>query len=326
MMADDNVKFQKDSFPSSVPPDTNFRTTVSTEVGNTDAEIQHVFIDDKSGNAPTFGLPSDAATETKQDDIITELQTVYIDDSMLTIAAGERVLLSRLAGTVNKFGENAASLKDVAEVVWNDGGLTYPFPAAATITDIKQVADQEAMRGQNIEVQGLDVNWDLVVQTKALDASDTSTKATLGTALRRIFRMKVLANVVTDQDVVAMDTGAGVAVFARADAGDNQTLMAIYTVPNGMTAYMTNYYADYTRTVALDPTSVEYKLWSADRDNSYEFQLKHEKGTPQGAPGFQHNFRPYYKFTEKTDIKITAKPDAKDGHIHAGFDLILVTN
>jgi hypothetical protein len=105
--------------------------------------------------------------------------------------------------------------------------------------------------------------------------------------------------------------------------------MAIYTIPNGKTAYMTQYYADNVPTASKQPDSVEFILWMADRDAGYEFQVKHERAIPLGGNGFTHEFKPPLKITQKTDIKISAEVEGgpgDDGHPHAGFDLILVDN
>jgi hypothetical protein len=241
-------------------------------------------------------------------------------DFMLEVAKGN------IAGhsVVNKFGHNPVVTNSTTEDIW-DGGGTYSFPATADITHVRQVVDQAAMQSQNIEVQGLDTNWDLTVQTVTLDAANTTTPVALTTALRRVFRMKVMANVVADQDIELRNVGGGT-TYAIIGAGNNQTLMAIYTVPNGKTAYIVSFYADSVKTSVQNPDSVEFQLWFADRDNGYEFQLKNQSGLPDGAGELQHFFKPYYKATQKTDIKLTATPEGKNVHVNGGFDIILVDN
>ena len=239
-------------------------------------------------------------------------------DLMLDISAG----LVSGKSTVNKFGENISIADGTTEDVW-DGGGTYSFPATADITHISQAVDQSTMRNQTVEVQGLDTNWDLTVQNVVLSATLTTTAVALTTPLRRVFRMKVLANVVTTQAVNLKNTGGGT-TYATIQAGNNQTLMAIYTVPNGKTAYMTSYYCDTTESTGKEPKSTEFKLWVNDNTNGYQFQLKHEKSISKAASGFQHEFRPYFKINGKCDIRISAEPNDEDAHVHAGFDLILV--
>ena len=247
-----------------------------------------------------------------------------IRDHFLEIASGSIQGMS----CVNKFGANPDITAGTTEDCWDFGG-TYTFPATADITHISQDSDQVGTDGgATIQVQGLDVNWDLVIQTADLDGANTTTPVALTTPLRRVFRMKVHANVVLAEDIRVKNAG-GTATYAMVQAGNNQTLMAIYTVPNGKTAYMTQYYADNVPTESKKPDSVEFKLWVADRDNGYEFQLKHERAIPIAGAGVIQPFFPYLKITQKSDIKIAAEVVGgvgDDGHPHAGFDLILVDN
>jgi len=182
---------------------------------------------------------------------------------------------------INKFGSNANSAQNTIEDVW-DGGGTYPWATSATITHVSQSVNDATMLGETIEVQGLNDSWDLVLQTVTLDGTDTTTLQALTTPLRRVFRVKVLADVVAAENVVVTNA-AGSTTYAQIIAGNNQTLMALYTVPRNCTAYITSYYYGYVRTVALDPTSVEFGLWVADRGNGYEFQIKNQKGLPHGS-------------------------------------------
>ena len=252
-------------------------------------------------------------------------------DPALALANSDPLLIARGLVTgfsqVNKFGANPDSAVNATEDVW-DGGGTYVFPATADMTYLRQAVDQAAMRGATIEVQGLDTNWALVVQNVLLDATNTTTPVELGTALKRAFRMKVLANVVATQNIELRNVGGGT-TYALIRAGFNQTLMSIYTIPAGKTAYMTQYYADNTPTTTRHPDAVKINLWMADRAAGYEFQIKHQRGIPLQGVGFNHPFLPPLKITEKTDIKITASivgAVGEDGNPHAGFDLILVDN
>ncbi len=245
------------------------------------------------------------------------IQHVF-NDQYLAIAAGQVTGMA----VVNKFGSNGSIADAGTEEVW-DGSGSYTFPSTADITHISQATDQAAMQGGTIEVQGLDTNWTLTTQSKNLDASDTTTAVALDTALKRVFRMKVLEDVVTDQDISAHNSG-DTTTYATITAGNNQTLMAIYTVPASKTAYMTRYWGDTIPSTGKDPDSTQFKLWTADRDNSYEFQLKHARAIAKAAPGLENPFKPYFSIPAKTDIKITASPVGEAAMVFAGFDLILV--
>ena len=227
---------------------------------------------------------------------------------------------------INKFGGSPEVAADTKEDVW-DGAGSYTYATTAAITHIRAGVDSATTQGATIEVQGLDADWNLVVQTKDLDGTDSTTEVALDTPLIRVFRMKVLENAVMDQDIWAGDddfvVGAASAIILT---GNNQTLMALYTIPAGYTGFMTSYYASVVDTTNKTPTSTEIGLWAADRARGYEFQLKHQIGVAQGSGGFQHTFTPQIKFSERTDVKITALPVDEPAHVHAGFDIILVEN
>ncbi len=241
-------------------------------------------------------------------------------DLMLEISRGN---MSGMC-CISKFGGNTSVADGTDEDIW-DGGGDYSYPATALMTSMSQTTDQATMRGGIIELQGLDADWNVITQTKALDASDTTTVITLDTPMIRVFRMKVLANVVLTATVRCHNAGETVD-YAIMGIGNNQTLMALYTVPNGKTAYMTSYYGDTVESTGKEPKSVEFAMFMADRDNGYEFQLKHSKGIPKAGAGFQHFFKPYLKINQKTDIRMNAAATAEDAHVHSGFDLILIDN
>jgi len=241
-----------------------------------------------------------------------------IDDRLL-IPMGAYLGIS----CINKFGENHDVATDSTETIW-EGSNLYPFPATALMVSVSQKADQAAMQGEVIEIQGLDANWDAVTQNATLNAADTSTPVTLTTPLIRVHRARVLADVVTDQ-IVSVHNAANNADYAIITAGENQTTMAIYTVPNGKTAYLTNYYSHHHPATNQNPTSLDVKLYGADRFNVWAGQLKHTVGVPTGGQ-FQHDFNPYVQFLQRTDIYMTATTVGKAAHVSAGFDLILVDN
>ena len=226
---------------------------------------------------------------------------------------------------INKFGRNTDCAAGALEEVW-DGSVVYTWSTTADITHVRSAVDSAITQGAVIEVQGLDTNWVAVTQTKALDGTNSTTEVELDTPLRRVFRMKVLDDTVMDEDIWAGDddflVAAAKAIIA---AGNNQTLMAMYTVPADKVAYVTQYWAHHNPTSGQTFTSNPIKLWARDNANGYAKQLKHIVGVPEDG-GFVHPFAPYLKLTEKTDIFLTATPTAASADVSAGFDLILTND
>ncbi len=243
-------------------------------------------------------------------------------DFMLEVAKGN------ITGTtgVNKFGRNSAVASGGTEEIW-DGSAAYVWPATALMTKISQTTDQAAMHGGDVMIEGLDASWDFVTQTATLNGADSITPVTLATPLIRCFRMEVQENVVTTSPI-RVHNDAESQDYAIIDTGNNQTLMAIYTVPNGKTAYMTSFYAS-VQLGGGAPTDLDMKLWARDNDNSYAKKLKHVLGLNPNVDANnqnQHNFAPYKKFTQKTDIFVTGTTVGTSVDVSAGFDLIVVDN
>jgi len=253
-------------------------------------------------------------------DRITPTNSHAGDDLMIAMAMGWIPTI----GTVNKFGENNNISKDTREDI-NDIGGTYVYPTTAIITHVYQTTDQSALRGAIVELQGLDSNWDLTVQTKALDVTNTTTLIALDTPLIRIFRIKILANVVATSNVNASNA-AGTTRYAVVTTGNNQTLMAQYSIPRGYTALLTHYHTTMTLGLGKEPKGMNVRLWVADRVNGYEFQLKHSLGVQKGASGEDYWFKPYMKVNEKHDIKFDAYVYDNPGVVSVAFDMALIKN
>ena len=222
---------------------------------------------------------------------------------------------------VNKFGENPLIPIDTEYPIW-DGIVDYPYPdiTNADITHIRQTTDQIAMRGQTIEVTGLNIVKDEVIQTITLDATNTTTPVVLITPLVRIARKKVLANVVTDQNIESTNA-AGTIVYSIIQAGNNQTLMALYTIPRNKVGLLTIFHATVVDATNKTPTATEIKLWTADRFNGYEFQLKNASGIPLSGTMAPVEYDPYQVIPQVTDIKLTAKPLGEPAHVFGRFSI-----
>jgi len=279
-----------------------------------------------AGTASNYG---DFSTDTSDDATATSLASAITND--IRVGTIGKCSATATTDTVTVVTNVIGTPGNATTLVSSDGatlavsGATFSGGIFAAITKLSQTTNQAALVGANIEVQGLDLNWDMVTQVVALNGSDTTTAVDLTTPLARVFRMKVLANVVADSPIRAHNTAENVD-YAVIGIGNNQTLMAIYTVPDGYTALMSSYYCDVIESTGKEPKSTAFSLSVADRYNGYEFQLKHRKGISKAASGFQHFFETPLRIGQRTDIKISALPNDENANAHAGFNLILVKN
>ena len=250
-------------------------------------------------------------------------------ESGLAIAEG----LVKNTSFIHKFGE-AADIdtgNDFADI-WDGCGplesgkiANYTF---STTNDIDSISSTEVADTQVIEVQGLDIDYKLVLQDVTLDGRNS---VTLTTPLIRVFRMKNIGDTDITGEVYLRTNGSTItngvpdditSVRAVINDGNNQTLMAIYTIPAGKTGYMRDWYAALSRSRTTVST---VKLRA--RPFGQVFQLKHISAiTSAGTSSLQHIYTEPEKFTEKTDIMISANASINSSSVSAGFDIVLKDN
>ena len=103
--------------------------------------------------------------------------------------------------------------------------------------------------------------------------------------------------------------------------GNNQTLMTIYTVPAGKTAYVISWYGVLSSAKASSFNNMELKA----RLFGQVFQLKHTSTlSSAGTSYIQHKFDVPHAFPEKTDFIMFSDSSVNDNAVSAGFDLVLI--
>jgi len=128
-----------------------------------------------------------------------------------------------------KYGYNP-NIINVEETIWDVGG-TYAYPASAvsmTVTSASGATDS----GVTGIVFGLDADYNEVNETFTLNGSGTYT--TTQTFLR-VFRAYITGSSAPAGNITIANGGT---TYAQITAGENQTLMAVYTVPAGKSLYV----------------------------------------------------------------------------------------
>jgi hypothetical protein len=240
---------------------------------------------------------------------------------------------------IHKFGEAPDfDSGDGAVTVWdgaNDSLFSGSPPMVytySTSADIGTISSSSAGDTVDIEIQGLDTNYDIVTQTVTLTGQ---ADALLPTNLIRVFRMKNIGSTDLVGIIYLRTNGSGQTtgvpntantVRAIINNGNNQTLMSIYTIPNGKTGYMRDWYAAQ----AGANRSSGYKIRLRAMPFGQVFQLKHTSAiTENGSSYIQHQYEEPEVFEEKTDIEMTvATTDSPitGADVSAGFDMVLIDN
>ncbi len=144
--------------------------------------------------------------------------------------------------TLFKYGSNS-DINGSLETIWSAGGI-YSYPAAAIQMKVSSSSTDDAAAGtgaRTIVVYGLDANYNEINETITLNGQTvvTTTKSYL-----RVFRAFVATagsggtaagTIYIGDGVVTL--GVPATIYAEIPLGANQTLMAVWTVPAGYTAY-----------------------------------------------------------------------------------------
>jgi hypothetical protein len=226
-----------------------------------------------------------------------------------------------------KFGFNP-DVDDSLETVWAQGGL-YSYLASASVLKVSSssTADTSAGTGaRTVELFGLDTNYDEINETVTLNGQTAvnTTKEYL-----RINRMVVRSAGTGTQNAGVIYAGTGTVTtgvpankYATIAIGDNQTVMALWTVPRGYAAYLLQ--TDIT--VATTQNNKYCTVHLVSRPDGEVFQIK-DKFVKSESSVHQAYTIPL-KFEEKTDIEVRAIGDSAgaDIAISAGLDIIYIQN
>lgn len=214
--------------------------------------------------------------------------------------------------TLFKYGYNPL-IVNANETIWDVGGL-YSYPSSAltmTATSTSAGTDEDV----EITVTGLDADYNEVTQTKTLNSSGV---AVLDTELVRVYRAYVSGS---QAPVGSINIASGGTTYARITAGENQTLMAVYTVPAGYTLYITQGVATHGTDTSGAFMTVRFKVKS--------FGGVFRTATKIDIIGSEILFPFKYplKVTEKSDIEVQAICSKNQNNaIAATFEGILVKN
>lgn len=234
----------------------------------------------------------------------------YFNDEKLSLARG----LMRNASSVHKFGAVAALSINTTGTVWDVNDTLYPWATWATPGVLTIPAVNASDNGDSVVVYGLDENYAEINETFTLSSAGTVT----GTkTFSRVFRAYYFDDTTNVGDINIQRNGTTV---ARIRAGRAQTLMAVYTVPAGYTAYLMQGTA--TAQAGADGSGFMYVRYFGQSS----FRVGHTFEI--GGTGGQY-FYPFaipVAIPEKSDIDVRITTRSNNGRFTAAFDMILLDN
>lgn len=231
--------------------------------------------------------------------------------------------------SIYKFGNNP-QVADSIETIWPQGGL-YSYLSTATVLKVSSSSTNDTSAGtgaRTVELQGLDGDYNQISETVTLSGQ---TAVNTAQSFLRIYRMIVKTAGTGGQNAGVIYAGTGTVTsgvpankYATIAIGDNQTLMALWTIPAGYTGYLMQY--DVSNGTTSNTPAV-CKLFLVARPYGEVFQSKDVKSLTTGMH-IENTLVLPIAFTEKTDIEVRAISSSVSVtfDISAAFEMLYIKN
>ena len=222
---------------------------------------------------------------------------------------------------MRKFGANpSVTTSSDPEDMWSQGTVyTFLTSAVALYASSSDNSDTNV-----INVQGLDANWAL--QTKQVTLTG-QTQIVLGGTWIRVFRAWSETDTAGDVYIAEQDgtiSGGVPQAVAKIKAkfliADQQTEMAIYTIPANMKGYLCAWWGSVLGGGATK--AADLKLQKRDFEAGFRTQMT-VGTTSTGTSYFYRDFCYPMELDEKTDLKINIAEVTATCSLTGGFDILL---
>jgi hypothetical protein len=202
---------------------------------------------------------------------------------------------------------------NVTGTVWDVDDTLYPWSAfsSASILTVDRASASDA--GKTITVIGLDANYREISENITLTAATGN--LTTQTFIR-VFRAYMYNGSATN--VGNIDIKVGATVVARITENKGQTLMGVYTVPAGYTAYLTQGVMSVKS--GADATGDFFVRYGGET----AFRIAHTFDVASAE--YFYAFHVPFALPEKSDIDIRASVRSNNARVTAAFDAYLIKN
>lgn len=214
---------------------------------------------------------------------------------------------------VHKFGFNPL-INNTEETIWDVGGI-YAYPSSAvkmTATSTDGANDD----GVQLTIQGLDANYDELTETITLNGTGVGETNQF---FLRVYRAFIVGSQEPSGTINITNASA---TYARITLGDNQTLMCVWTVPAGYTAYLLQ--KDISCLTEANNKFGTIRLVS--RVHGGVFRTHDKTAIHNGHTEISYSTP--IPFTEKTDIEVRAIGSSANStlHVSATLDIVYIKN
>lgn len=246
-------------------------------------------------------------------------QLKRVADFYFDVAIGE----VRGHSSINKFGENGDVDSAAAEDIW-DGGGDWNEPSASqvyTITSTAAADASDSTGARTLEIFGLDSAGALQNETVSLSGTVVITAANSYQMIHRMI-VRTAGSGGVNAGTITANANTDGNVTAQINAGNNQTLMAIYKIPAGSDGCLLSFYASIYETNLTGTADI----FIYAKPSGEIWQVKQKIGLTADTGTYQHFYKVPNCFEPLTLIRMNADTSANNTIISSGFDMVLHPN
>lgn len=219
---------------------------------------------------------------------------------------------------VYRSGYNPDCSQNVAESIWVEGGI-YPFLSWTVAQQLFMISTSAADTGQQILIEGLDVNYDMISET--VTTAGTVAVPTVNNYIRIFTATIISADTPNAGEITFRLVNGTGTVVAHMRAGLCITKLSQYTIPAGYTGYIQ--YGDAT-TFRGGSGNIGTLLYMKVRPFGGTFLTVLQSEVVNGY--YRNDFVIPLKITEKSDIDVQVFADSNNTVATCNWQLILIPN
>lgn len=208
-------------------------------------------------------------------------------------------------------GEVPSMSNNESGSLWDVNDTLYPWSAFDTPGTLSVARASTEDADKNVIINGLDADFNEITETVVLTAASGNTTTN---TFARVYTARMNGTSENVGNVTITRAGTTVALI---NAGVGQTIMGVYTVPAGYTAYLTQGVMTIQNTA--DATGKFYYRVPGDR-----FIIGHLFEVASSE--YLYSFTCPLRLPQKTDIDVRASVRTNNAKVTSAFDMILIKN
>jgi hypothetical protein len=250
---------------------------------------------------------------------------VLNDEALIAYARGKAVTEADVlsAYLIDKSGatESLGTTPATMSTVWGASGL-YPwttFTGTGNKIYIKSVTNDPKVQGKSVTIEGLDSNYDILIETVTLHATDTTIPVSTVNNFYRTNKMYLSGNNTNnlphDYNIELRYGSSSGTLIGQMNAPWGRGQNCFYTVPRGYEGFVLSINGNSGK---MD--EITSSLWFHPYGGSWTLQ----KSFKFISGMFDHNFRTPLRITEKSDVEIRAYALVESSRIGTEFQMLIL--